>query len=136
MPTITVHGSPAPQGSKRHIGKGVMVEMSKKVKPWREAVKHAVLCSDGFPVAGPVRIQIVFTLPKPSGAPKKVQTYPSKKPDIDKLLRSTLDGLVDCGAIDDDARVVEVTATKCFPMEGLSQLGHPGAQITVSGYPL
>ena len=36
---FTVHGLPAPQGSKRHVGKGVMVESSKYVKPWREAVK-------------------------------------------------------------------------------------------------
>ena len=41
--TIRVYGTPAPQGSKRHVGRGVMVESSKKVKPWREAVKQAAL---------------------------------------------------------------------------------------------
>ena len=35
--TLTVRGLPAPQGSKRHIGRGVMVESSKRVKPWRDA---------------------------------------------------------------------------------------------------
>lgn len=29
-----VIGLPAPQGSKKHVGHGVMVESSKKVKPW------------------------------------------------------------------------------------------------------
>jgi Holliday junction resolvase RusA-like endonuclease len=38
---ITVFGQPAPQGSKRHVGHGVMVESSKKVKPWRQDVVAA-----------------------------------------------------------------------------------------------
>lgn len=31
--TIIVHGIPAPQGSKRHVGNGVLLESSKMVKP-------------------------------------------------------------------------------------------------------
>jgi hypothetical protein len=30
--TFTVLGKPAPQGSKRHVGKGVMIESSKQVQ--------------------------------------------------------------------------------------------------------
>ena len=29
---------PAPQGSKRHVGGGRLIEASKRVKPWRQAV--------------------------------------------------------------------------------------------------
>ena len=29
----------APQGSKKYIGKGRMIEVSKRVKPWRELVR-------------------------------------------------------------------------------------------------
>lgn len=41
--TIVVHGQPAPQGSKRafvnkHTGRAALVESSKKVQPWRQAV--------------------------------------------------------------------------------------------------
>ena len=39
--TVIVYGTPAPQGSKRHVGHGVMVESSRRVKPWREDVKAA-----------------------------------------------------------------------------------------------
>ena len=39
--TIVAYGQPAPQGSKRHVGKGVMVESSKKLRPWRQDVKAA-----------------------------------------------------------------------------------------------
>ena len=37
---ITVEGiEAAPQGSKRHVGRGIMIESSKRVKPWRDAVR-------------------------------------------------------------------------------------------------
>src|SRR3546814_14230461 len=39
--TLTVHGSPAPQCSKRHVGRGRMIESSQKVKPWRQDVQAA-----------------------------------------------------------------------------------------------
>lgn len=46
---IVVYGQPAPMGSKRFMGtrggKGVLVESSKAVKPWREAVKHAAIAA-------------------------------------------------------------------------------------------
>ena len=38
---IPVIGIPAPQGSKRHVGHGIMIENSKRVKPWRQDVKEA-----------------------------------------------------------------------------------------------
>ena len=34
-------GDPAPQGSKSHVGNGVMIESSKRVKPWRRQVAAA-----------------------------------------------------------------------------------------------
>ncbi len=64
--TITVYGTPGPQGSKRFMGvkggKGVLVESSKKVKPWREAVKWAAWDVIGVDrVPGPVRVDVHFT---------------------------------------------------------------------------
>ena len=46
MIAFDVFGLPGPQGSKRFVGRtktgrGLMVESSAKVKPWREAVKWA-----------------------------------------------------------------------------------------------
>lgn len=136
--TITVYGMPAPQGSKRHVGRGVMIESSKKVKPWREAVKWAVLDAarlhdeDGAlkPIRGPVRISVAFTLPRPKSRPKR-ELWPDRKPDLDKLVRSTLDAIVDAGAIEDDARVIEVRAWKVFP-GGLAALNVPGALIRIT----
>ena len=51
---FTVLGVPAPQGSKRHVGRGVLVESSNALGPWRDAVawaardaalRHGVTCS-------------------------------------------------------------------------------------------
>jgi len=36
--TFFVPGKPAPQGSKRHVGRGIMLESSREVGPWRERV--------------------------------------------------------------------------------------------------
>lgn len=111
--TITVYGTPAPQGSKRHVGRGVMVESSKKVKPWREAVKWAAiekLVGRGF--EGPVEVKVDFYFAHPKTGKHRLSH--AVKPDIDKLLRSTLDALTDAGAFEDDSRVVSVTARKHY----------------------
>ena len=131
---ITVFGLPAPQGSKRHVGHGVMIESSKKVKPWREAVKWAALTTDlglWVTLTGAVEVRITFTMPKPKSAPKTRVTYPDRKPDIDKLCRSTFDALVEVGVIEDDARIILLSASKVFPGEGVASLPCPGAVITI-----
>jgi hypothetical protein len=38
---IVVQSAGAPQGSKRHLGNGVMIESSQRVKPFRQDVKFA-----------------------------------------------------------------------------------------------
>ena len=135
---IRVIGLPAPQGSKRLIGhtkmgRGILVESSAKVKPWREAVKYAALdaLTMGAPLVGPVDVQMVFTLPKPKSAPRRRQIWPDKRPDLSKLVRSTEDALSDAGVWEDDARVVRCVAAKVFPGEHPDALGMPGAVIRI-----
>lgn len=68
-------------------------------------------------------------------APKRRKTFPSRKPDIDKLLRSTLDALTEAGVFTDDARVVEFTRlAKVFPGEDPEALDAPGVRITVERF--
>jgi len=40
---IDVKGIPGAQGSKRHVGRGIMVESSKKVAPWRSDVRDSAM---------------------------------------------------------------------------------------------
>jgi Holliday junction resolvase RusA-like endonuclease len=132
---ITVYGAPAPQGSKRHVGQGVMIESSKFVKPWRQDVVAAAraVVGSAAPLDGPLSVRMVFTLPKPASAPKRRRLWPNRKPDVSKLARSTEDALVTAGAIADDARIVEYTRlAKVFPNEDADALEAPGVRIEVT----
>jgi Holliday junction resolvase RusA-like endonuclease len=42
------------------------------------------------------------------------RTYPSVYPDVDKLVRSTMDGLTDAGIWRDDALVVDLTVQERY----------------------
>jgi Holliday junction resolvase RusA-like endonuclease len=133
---IIVYGMPGPQGSKKFMGmrggRGVLIESSAKVKPWRQDVKAAALAvrNGASPLDGPIRASMVFTLPKPLSAPKKRRTWPDKKPDLSKLVRSTEDALVDSGIIIDDARIVCYSRVeKVFPGEDPQALEAPGVRI-------
>lgn len=142
MIEIIVYGQPAPQGSKKFVGlaksgRGILIESSKKVKPWREAVKLAAIEAMGGAgakrITGPVAVEMVFTVPKPKSAPKRKQTWPDKKPDLSKLVRAAEDSLCDAGVFEDDARIVNCLSRKRYPGEGINALPVPGAYITVSG---
>lgn len=151
---ITVYGEPGPQGSKRHLGKGVMVESSKKVKPWRQDVKSAALRAMEIrapgaaqslqsPLDGPLAASVVFTVrDQPAGKPtwwptderwsKSLRWRPASTPDLSKLLRSTEDAMT--GVVwKDDARVVEYThLAKHYSGDAAPDvLDRPGAVIRV-----
>ncbi|MFF0860924.1 RusA family crossover junction endodeoxyribonuclease [Nonomuraea sp. NPDC003560] len=147
MHTITVFGTPAPQGSKRHVGHGRLVESSPRLRPWREAVKQAAL--DAMEAAsvkqyggtgqralitlrGPLSVEIEFTFTKPKSAPKTRETWPITRSsgDLDKLCRGVLDGLADSGLILDDSLVIDLAAAKRYTgQSGAMQV--PGAVINV-----
>jgi len=88
-----------------------------KVKSWREDVINAV--TDEIQTAGwiapdgPVELRLTFWLRKPPSLPKRRRT-PYTKPDLDKLVRSTMDALKIAGAITDDARVIKLEASKFY----------------------
>ncbi len=115
-----------------------MIESSKKVKPWRQDVVAAVTsymaANSVAMIDAPVRVELTFVLPKPLSAPKRKITYPSKKPDIDKLCRSTLDALTTAGLIRDDARVIELVARKVYPELALVDM--PGCGAIIGVYPI
>lgn len=143
MIEIRVIGTPAPQGSKKHVGNGIMIESSKAVKPWREAVKWAALeaCTRGRAceewqkdhgngrVSGPILAEMTFTMRRPKSAKKNA--VPATRPDLSKLIRSTEDALTEAGTWEDDARVVECVARKVYPGEHPDALDVPGAVIRV-----
>lgn len=138
MIRIKVSGIPAPQGSKRHVGHGIMVESSKAVGPWREAIRSEAQREDGrFGRGVPVRVAINFYMPRPQGHygtgrnAQKVKPSapgrPASLPDIDKLVRAVLDGIVMGGLLADDSQVASLHADKFYADETFV----PGCVITV-----
>lgn len=123
--SMVAHGVPGPQGSKKAVGvvkrgpragQAILVESSKKVKPWREAVVDAANLVLRFkhrgwvPLDGPLVADMVFSMPRPARFPtgdaRRVHGCHTTYPDLSKLTRSTEDALTTAGVWADDARVV------------------------------
>lgn len=119
-----IPGIPAPQGSKRHVGNGRIIESSKKVAPWRKAVAEALAdIPKPMFVTEPVSVQVIFFLPRPTTVRR---VWPIVPPDIDKLDRGLLDALTLAGVWSDDAQVVEMFSVKQY-----ADFHEPGAWINV-----
>lgn len=106
----------APQGSKRHVGNGVMIEQSKRVRPYRKALTAAAIAAKGKHPAfdGPVRVNATFVFQRPKSHKKGSFPVTRSTGDLDKLLRSTFDALTDAGVWGDDSQVTSVNASKLY----------------------
>jgi len=143
--SITVFGRPAPQGSKERGPAGQMLESSAYLPAWRQAVKIGAYkayaemgIGEGalplFRAGTPVYLERCTFYVGPDQCRADGTLLPIGKPDIDKLLRSTLDALGGARAktarlFADDSQVVSIN--------GLSKQrsGHPdrtGAIIVIS----
>ena len=118
---FTAYGIPRPQGSKRHIGNGRMIEAS-DVKPWRLAIARSVEAAfvaseDDSQFTEPVVVWATFLLPKPKTVRR---VLPSVAPDLDKLCRALGDALsVEApAALTDDSLIVEWHAKKRYAQPG------------------
>ena len=125
---------PATQGSKRHVGYGIMRETNERLPAWRSLVADAALATNQPLLNQPVSISITFRFLRAKGHYNKSGLTPSapahltskQKGDIDKLSRAILDALTGT-LLHDDSQVVSLSAHKryCTPEE------KPGALITV-----
>lgn len=138
MITFRAYGTPKPQGSKKIVhmgGKARMIDASKGLAEWRNNVIFFAVQARGddfLPLEGPVQVHIMFYMPRP----KKYQTkkwlffqriHHTIAPDIDKILRSTFDGITLAGIWKDDSQVAQVFAQKIYSDDAHT----PGALITI-----
>jgi len=120
-----VSSMPVPQGSTRAFivkGKPIITSTSKGLSSWRRLIADRAQDRVSAPIEGAVAVTLLFRLPRPKSAPKKKWIYPSKRPDLDKLVRAVLDAITNV-IIADDSQVVSLTATKDY--------GPPGVMIQV-----
>jgi len=136
-----VIGLPAPQGSKSAVtigGEARIIEgktdgQRAKHKAWRIAVAQAAkdLTTHEDPTiraeqfTGPTLLSVTFLMPRPKSRTKRHHGWHVVAPDLDKLLRSTLDGLTDGGLLADDKIVCTIAAAKA------ETTGWTGAMVTL-----
>jgi len=125
-----VIGRPSPQGSKKSIGNNRFVESSKYLPAWRNAVKIAAedaVISEGWArVSGPVELEVMFYLDRPSTVSAVKRPQPTVPPDLDKLIRGVGDALT--GVVyDDDSQVI-----RCLGWKVYADNREPGAFIRVN----
>jgi crossover junction endodeoxyribonuclease RusA len=108
---FTVYCHPEPQGSSKAFvvaGKARITSDNKNLKPYRQTITCTVLDELNrrgidTPVAPkhePVDLNLIFVLRRPASAPKR-RKRPAVKPDLDKLIRATLDALTGVLFLDD-----------------------------------
>jgi Holliday junction resolvase RusA-like endonuclease len=141
--TCRVVGVPVTQGSKTAFvvkaknrpARAVVVDVkAAPMRSWREAVRATVaerLGAGWQPEPGPVKVTLLFALPKPSSAPKRRRTWPigARSGDADKLARAVLDALTEAAVWRDDSQVVNLNVVKDWP-EHTAQMS-PGCVISV-----
>jgi crossover junction endodeoxyribonuclease RusA len=118
-----VEGIPRPQGSKRHLGNGIMIESSKHVKNWRAFARlKATIAMQGQqrinkPNAVRLIVQFGFDRPKKHSTTKGLRidapVYHTGSPDTDKLLRALLDSMTGV-VFEDDSQVSVIDARKFY----------------------
>lgn len=129
---FSVIGHPQAKGSKRALpaggragGRPILVDSNKNAPSWQREVRSAAAYAmNGRPlIRGPVGVQLTFCFARPRGhlgtGRNAAQLRPSAPahmttmPDVDKLARCVLDGLI--GAVlHDDSLVVALHAAKVY----------------------
>lgn len=143
---LEVLGTPRPKGSSRAFYKAgmkravIVKDNDERQRAWDGAVRQAALEKLGeldaptF-VDTQLEVQVYFYLARPAGHWGKGKNAgrlrasapprPRSKPDIDKLVRATLDALIGT-VFDDDSRIVRIVAEKRF-----AKPGREGAEISI-----
>lgn len=134
---LYVKGNPAPQGSKRYLGKtkegkAIIAETSNKTTPWRADIMGA--CEryqqahpeELFPLTGGLMARMVFHFQRPKSSPRRRRPHMTVPPDLDKLARGVLDPLQIQGIIGNDSMLVSLNLEKLY-------VGDPGASMPVPG---
>ena len=128
---ITVEGSPVPQGSFRHVGNGRIISANPKLNAWRQTIADQVTEKTLVRlIDGSCTVQLVFTLPRPKSVSKSRRERPTTKPDLDKLVRATLDAISlpkYVQLLTDDSIVTDLHAAKRY-----ADHTPPGVQIFIT----
>lgn len=139
--TIEISGiTPEAKGSKSAVMWGDRpgliesgtTESRARKRAWQNTVEKAAWAEAArvgldSPMDGPLTVVCLFRMPKPQRP--KFPAAPATRPDVDKILRCTLDGLNP--VIVDDARIVDIHASQVWA----DSPEQAGAVISVAEFP-
>ncbi len=128
-----IYGLPVPQGRPRtrivgRVGKRPFATIydPQNSRIWKQTVAvqvQAHLPADWRLFEGPLRLELLFRLPRPQSA-RKSEVYPAKRPDWDNLSRGITDALE--GVLyRNDSQIVLATVSKHYG-------DRPGVEIEVA----
>lgn len=143
-----VPGTPMAQGSKRHVGNGVLIESSKGLKPWRAeiiaaAIEAASTSEEWYAELSPrptYAAYLTFTFSRPKGhystgvkggLKPSAPDYKASRPDLDKLVRAVFDALTHSGVIADDSQIVKLIGVKQYGSAYEIPNDRPGLGVTL-----
>jgi len=113
---FVVRGEPKAKGSMRAFivkGRAVVTASAKGAGIWQKLIQFVLQDAwQGPALTGAVEVRLIFYLPRPKSAPKRV-LFPEHKPDGDKLQRAVWDALTNI-VIRDDAQIVDGMVSKRF----------------------
>lgn len=128
---LFAEGTPVPQGSFRHIGNGRIISANPKLNTWRQTIADQIAQQTHHRlVEARIRLELVFTLPRPKSVSIKRRAVPTTKPDLDKLTRAVMDAISlerYCQIIKDDSQVTDLHAAKRY-----ADHTPPGVRIMIS----
>jgi len=112
--TIIIHGTPKAQPRVKAYRRGshVGVYTPNTADEWKAQVTLAAIPHRGRFATGPLQLYVEFYLPRPQA--HKNDDYVAVKPDLDNLLKSTMDALSNAGVWHDDAQVAAVVMSKRY----------------------
>jgi crossover junction endodeoxyribonuclease RusA len=87
-------------------------------KGWKDTVSIALLEWHGLKLSGPVKLDIIFLMPRPKRLLRKKDTVDriahTCKPDTDNLTKAVMDAITDCGVWVDDCQVFDQHSYKYY----------------------
>jgi len=111
--SIDVYGIPEPQERPRACRAGGFIKVYSPHNQWYDRVyATALACRPSRPFDFPIRLRIEFLSPRPRRP--KHPYWMVTRPDLDNLIKGTLDAMTKGRIWRDDSLVVEITATKSY----------------------
>jgi len=117
--SFRVDGLPVPQGSMRVFNGHEVHNKGAELAVWRAAVAIEARRAGCTPEPGPVKLDLLFSMPKPKTVKR---LHPTVAPDLDKLIRAVLDSMTAIAYLD-DGQVTEINAIKVYGSAPFLEVG-------------